>query len=154
MIRPTRPHSVNDLRWRKLFEDAWVTLRIDEAGRVVHYARRHAPFETVEQVETSNNGVLLALAPLPRASLGLLVDLRDTPDPAELTDRVPLRKEAMEAAMAQHRPTLLRGFGRRAMLLRTVIGKLQLERHLKQDGLAAVVTNVERDALAALLPDP
>lgn len=147
------PPSLTELRWRLLYEDAWLLLRMDDAGRLVHYARRRAHFEALEQVEAGHLAVLAALQHVPRAHVGLLVDLRDTPDPLTPTPsgRSPLRKDVMEAAMARYRPKLLRDFGRLAFLLRTAVGKLQLDRHLRADGFTAHITSDEREAVAHLL---
>ncbi len=149
---PVAP-ALADLHWQPLHEDAWLSVRIDESGRVVHYARRRAHFELVEHLEASHQAVLTALQTVPRTQVGLLVDLRDTPEAhaAPPSGRPALRKELIEAAMARHRPKLLRDFGRLAFVLRTAVGKLQLDRHLRNDGFTAHITSDEREALAHLL---
>jgi hypothetical protein len=154
--RTLTTHVVSDLHWKTLHSDNWLTVRVDDQNRVVLYARRPVQFEDPGQVESAHRAAIEALKPLVRARLGLLVDLRNAPDSAEpaAQGRPALRKAEMEAAMAEQRPRLLRDFGRLAFLLKTAVGKLQLDRHLRNDGFDAHITSDEAEALSYLLAMP
>ena len=73
----------------------------------------------------------------PHASL--LVDLRAI---------VGRNDEAFEAALAPLRRQLLQRFERTGVIVRTTIGRLQLERYLSADGIQAQVFSDEAEAMA------
>lgn len=72
----------------------------------------------------------------------LLVDLRTI---------VGRNDAEFETALAPRRRELLRKFARSALLVRTTIGRLQLERYLAADGITARVFSDEADAMAWFL---
>lgn len=82
-----------------------------------------------------------AMSPSPEVC-ALLVDLRTI---------VGRNDAEFETALAPRRRELLRKFARSALLVRTTIGRLQLERYLAADGIAARVFSDEGDAMAWFL---
>lgn len=80
----------------------------------------------------------------PSAS-ALLVDLRAA---------VGRNDAAFETALAPLRRELLRKFERSALLVRTTIGRMQLERYLAADGIRARVFSNEDAAMAWFLGEP
>ena len=79
------------------------------------------------------------LRALPPGASSLLVDLRAI---------VGRNDAAFETALAPLRRELLRKFERTAVLVRTTIGRLQLQRYLASDGIVAEVFSDEAEALA------
>lgn len=84
------------------------------------------------------------LATLPLRS-SLLVDLRAI---------VGRNDSEFEAALAPLRRELLRKFERSALIVRTTIGRLQLERYLAADGIDAGVFTDEAEAMAWFFDTP
>jgi serine/threonine protein kinase len=150
---PENPTSLSQLTWSELQKDRYLLLHLDVGHGVVRYTRTELPFLSAEHVEESHRKVFEALARLARPQFSLLVDLRDTPD-SGANDNLPLRRADMEAAMAKVRPELLRGFRQLVFLLRSAVGEMQLDRHLRNDGFEALVTRREAEAVKQLLLSP
>ena len=55
--------------------------------------------------------------------------------------------------MKRLRPRLFGGFERVALLVRSAVGLLQIQRHLREDGVSAHVDTDEAALMAALLAD-
>jgi len=98
-------------------------------------ARRYA--ET-SQIGPSFAAIDEQLRALPPGASSLLVDLRAI---------VGRNDAAFETALAPLRRELLRKFERTALLVRTTIGRLQLQRYLASDGIEAEVFSDETEAL-------
>jgi uncharacterized protein (DUF2461 family) len=84
-------------------------------------------------------------ASLPPGASTLLVDLRKA---------VGRNDDAFETTLAPMRRELLRRFERSALLVRTTIGRLQLERYLAADAIVARVFSDEAEAMAWFLAQP
>lgn len=94
---------------------------------VTRTSRRYA---SVDEVEPSFRAVQDALAEVDPAKMALLVDLRAI---------VGRNDPEFETALAPYRRQLLSSFVRTALIVRTTIGRMQLERYLSDDGVAAKV---------------
>lgn len=102
-----------------LFESDYARLEIDEGRRVIRYTRSSKPFASIDDALATFRAVGLASRQLDRSRYGLLSDVREAPgrnDPA------------FEAAVAKHRNDLFVGFAKRATLVRTASGALQVQR--------------------------
>jgi hypothetical protein len=94
-------------------------------------------FDSTEEMKKAFGDVHRALDAAGRASNSLLVDTRDAPsrnDPEFETSFEPLRIR------------LLGGFRRVAVLARTLFGRLQVERHAREDSLGVRVFSDETEA--------
>lgn len=128
---------------RAASHEPWLSIEAHPRG-VVRVVRHHVPFASLAELERAYGGVVEALDALPRARRALLVDLRAAPsrnDPAFERTIAPLRKRMWE------------GFARRGVLLRSAVGKLQIERHAAQDGVSVSAFHELDDALRALAVD-
>lgn len=105
-------------------------------GAVVRRTRRR--YVDLAELPASFAALDSELDPLPGES-SLLVDLRAA---------VGRNDGAFETALAPLRRRLLLRFARTGLLVRTTIGRLQLERYLLQDGVAARVFSDEAEAMA------
>ena len=127
-----------------LAETVHHTLEHDATRGLVRYTRTDVPFD-VATLEAAFDTVRAALATLDRPGCALLVDMR----------RVPLHgNEALEKALREKVDRYLAGFPRRAILVRTAVGVLQVNRLTQQgphatDGQA--IFRDEGEALAWLL---
>jgi hypothetical protein len=113
---------------------------LEPFGRGHRLTRTDRVFEELSELAAAHEALLPELA---RARSGpLLVDLRDAKgrnDPS------------FEHAMAGYRRAMFQGFPTVVVLVRTAIGKLQVQRHFVEDGLdGAVITTSEEEAEAAL----
>lgn len=92
----------------------------------VYVARTDRGFTSAGELDTAHRDLAAALDRLPRKRLGLLVDLR----------RAPARNDPeFERQMPEHRARLFEGFARRAVLVKSAVGKLHVQRHAQSDGL-------------------
>lgn len=102
--------------------------------------RTEQAFENLAELAAAHDALLPQLTRL--RSAPLLVDLREAKgrnDPS------------FEQAMAAYRRTMFQGFPAVVVLVRTAIGKLQVQRHFVEDGLdGALITTSESEAESAL----
>jgi len=123
-----------------LLENRFVSVRRSRDGRgLVRVVRSSVPIEKIEEVDEAWGGVSRAMLPLDRAKHVLLVDLRNGPGRND---------DAFEQRVAPHRAATVRGFARVAVLVRSLPGQLQTQRHVREDALGGVqVFAVEQAAL-------
>ena len=109
---------------------------------VVHVARTDLPFR-VDAIDEEVDGLLSALAGIPLEKTALLLDVR------EVMGR---NDEAFEAASMSVRLRFIARFGRAAILVRTLAGKLQGQRFIREDKISqsSLVTDDLARALAFL----
>jgi hypothetical protein len=104
---------------RVLFTNAHVTMAYDEARGFFRYSRSHAPFATLDELREAHDRVELALPkPMPHGAR-LLADVREAP---------PRNDEAFEAEMTRKLGSLMRHFAARAVLVKSAVGRLQVQR--------------------------
>jgi len=102
-----------------LHESELARLELDERRRIVRYTRSSKPFATIDEASATFRAIGVASAHIDRSRYGLLSDVREAHgrnDPA------------FEKAISQHRNDLFAGFAKRATLVRTVAGALQVQR--------------------------
>jgi hypothetical protein len=118
----------------------WVLER-DPSASALRLARTDAPYATLDELERAITAVLGALDAAGRAKHTLLIDLRQGP----------LRTDPeFESAMQHFRVETALGFVRVALLVRTAVGKLQVQRHVREEHAAAQVFTDEAEALEYL----
>jgi hypothetical protein len=101
----------------------------------IEVTRTAEPFESIEEMRAAFGEVSKVLDREGRQTSTLLIDTRAAP---------PRNDPAFEQAFNPVRTGLLSGFAKTAVLVKTVAGKLQAERHSKLDGLRlAVFTDIE-----------
>lgn len=125
---------------RRLRTPYW-RLENDLARGVVRLIRTDVAFRSLEDLDASVAEIANVLDSMGRANMALLVDLREGP---MRTDT------AFEHAMAEHRPRILAGITRIAVLVSTPLGAMQLARHQRQGGLEWMTFNEEPAALTHL----
>jgi hypothetical protein len=108
----------------------------DHGAIVRRTTRRYADISEIGPSFAAVDEQLRALEP---GASSLVVDLRAI---------VGRNDSAFETALAPLRRDLLRRFERTAVLVRTTIGRMQLQRYLASDGIEAVVFSDEAEALA------
>lgn len=125
-----------------LLDSPHMRVLIDRALGLVRYERTALSFDDVGSIDATHDAIVRSVESCDRSRLALLVDLREGPARNDPT---------FEAAMARHRPRILGGYRRVASLVRTAVGKLQVGRHLRDDGLVFHITHDEEDAMRYLL---
>jgi hypothetical protein len=123
-----------------LFSNRYASLDLEQS--IVRYVRNGVAFDSLEDLTQSHGDVARALDRLGRARYALLVDLREARG---------VTGPAAEQAMLPERRRLMFGFNRVAVLVKSAAGALQVQRHAREDGIAArVFLDDERGALAYL----
>lgn len=119
-----------------LLSDAHFEMVYDEAARVVSLRRTTAPFSTITQMTDGFEGINRILDGIGRSNVALIVDTREAP---------PRNDPAFESAFAPLRSKMFRGLRRAAVVVATPIGRLQVERHAREDrtGVRAFTDAVE-----------
>jgi len=104
---------------RVLFANAHVTVTYDEGRAFVRYTRTQAPFATLDEVREAHDRIELALPrPLPQGAK-LLADVREAP---------PRNDRAFEGELTPKLERLMRHFAVRAVLVKSAVGRLQVQR--------------------------
>jgi hypothetical protein len=126
---------------RTLYESRHARLEIDDVRGLVRYTRSSVPFESLADVEAMFRELASANTTIDRTHLGLLSDVRAAPGRND---------EAFEKAFFEHREALFGGFRRRAVLVRSVVGKLQVQRLNRTSPMEMQTFDDEAAALAFL----
>jgi hypothetical protein len=125
-----------------LFANEFVQVRLLAEARVAHVVRSARRAESLCDVDEAWGSVQRALTPLVRPEHGLLIDMRDAPgrnDPE------------FESAVARYRALTIQGFRRVAVVVRSIPGQMQIQRHVNEDRATKVrVFTDERQAFAFL----
>jgi hypothetical protein len=123
---------------RLLVENAYFRLSAEDAIGVARLVRTATPFPSGDSLRLAALEVERAASSLPPRS-GLLIDARDAP----------ARNDAeFEAQFVRARRPILALFARVAVLVRSAVGKLQVARYGREDGVARQL--VFDDEVAAL----
>jgi hypothetical protein len=118
----------------------WI-LEIDRDRAIVRVRRTAEPIASLDAFRTHIPAIRAALAGVDGARHGLLVDLRDGP----------MRSDpAFESAVRTLREEVFYGFARRATLVRTAVGRLQVTRVARESPAPAGSTAVFMDEAEAL----
>lgn len=113
---------------RGLLENPYVSVWVERGvGGLIYVVRRsHLPFETLDQMRRIFSELIAVLDRAGRVGACLFIDTREAP---------PRNDAGFEAAFTPLRRALLAGFLRVAVVANTTVGKLQIERHLREDGI-------------------
>ena len=115
--------------------------RVETEASLVRVTRSDAPFPSVEAMVETMEELNGQLDSIDRGRHRLLVDTRNAP---------PRNDAEFEQAFAPHRRRMLSGFARHAVLVRTEVGRLQVNRHARADGTELQAFRDEPTALAWL----
>lgn len=124
-----------------LYESKYARLDLDEARHVVRYVRSAEPFASIEDATQMFHDIVEGTARLDRRNLTLLSDVRLAPGRND---------DAFESAVTAFRQELFGGFRKRAALVRTMAGKLQVRRLNGTTETSVDVFDDEASALAFL----
>lgn len=129
----------------ELLRNAHHTVTIDPVLQIARVTRSPLPSESATQFEALWMEVGRALDRVDRHRLCLLIDLRAA---AGRND------PQFEAAMQRIRPVVMGGFRRIAILVRTTAGALQIQRHVREDGIDRMIGSDEARLLEYLREAP
>ncbi|MBL8741410.1 MAG: hypothetical protein JNK04_09960 [Myxococcales bacterium] len=130
-----------------ILENAHFRLTLDDPEGIVRYTRSALPFASGAEASESLHQMLAATRSLTRHHYALLTDVREAPGRND---------EAFEGTLAKLRHELFDGFRKQATLVRTAVGRLQVERLARElrTGDSRAFES-EAEALAYLLsPEP
>lgn len=130
---------VAPMAWTRTIADGrYFRIDHDPEADMCLMTRTPAAFETIDALDRAFDDACAALDRLGRADRRLLVDMRAVQGRND---------EAFEVAMRRHRPRVLAGFERVAILVRSAVGVLQLSRHVREDGGADAVIGSDLGAI-------
>lgn len=128
---------------RLLYESPYARLEADDARHLVRFTRTDVPFPTVEDAANTFRALAHTPTDFDRTEYVLLTDLRSAHgrnDPG------------FEQAIARYRSELFAGFSKRATLVKTMAGALQVQRLGREQHAPEVrVFQDEVEAMAYLL---
>jgi hypothetical protein len=128
-----------------LFANELVEVQRDEQRRLIRVTRTSHPIAALNDVELAWGSVTRVLVTVDKRRTGLLMDMRRARGRND---------DAFERAVAKHRAATVSGFARVAVLVESLHGKLQVQRHVREDELAEVrVFDAEPQAVAWLLEE-
>jgi hypothetical protein len=122
----------------EVFRNAQFVVDVDSVRRIVRLNRTPNPIDSIEAMEQGAQEFSKVLKHLPRATYGLLIDLREG---GMRND------EAFESAMRKVVGPLREGWRIQASLVRTAIGSMQIKRQAREQGEEAKVFLDEAEAL-------
>lgn len=133
-----------------LLENAFVSVRRTFGiMKLVRVVRSSVELDSLEQIDEAWGSVSRVLAPIDRARHVLMIDMRSARGRND---------DEFERRVAQYRAATVHGFPRVAVLVKSLPGQLQVQRHVREDGLGEVQIFVsESDALdwlASAAPPP
>ncbi len=126
---------------REVYRDPYVSMVLDEQRHLIRFTRSSQPFPDLEAPRHTYEAIIRIAERLARPGHGLLTDLRAAPgrnDPA------------FEALMQPLRARLQAPFARRATLVATAVGAMQVRRLTKEDGMERMVSSDEAELLRYL----
>jgi hypothetical protein len=112
-----------------LLDNEFVSVRRRAGSRVARVTRTSAPITALVQIERAWGEVNRALLRLDRREHSLLIDMREARGRND---------DAFERAVAPYRAATVSGFSRVAVLVRSLTGHLQVQRHVREDSLGDV----------------
>ena len=130
---------------RELYRDSYVSMLLDEGQKLIRFTRSAQPFPDLEAPRQTYETVIPLAERFTRLGFNLLTDLRAAPgrnDPA------------FEAVMGPLRSRLQAPFARRATLVATAVGAMQVRRLTKEDGMERMVSSDEAELLRYLSGHP
>jgi hypothetical protein len=123
---------------RTLWENEHALLELDDARGVVRFTRTSVSFPSLDAVRQTFDAITTAASSIDPSRYGLLIDLRQA---------VGRNDAGFEQITNDVRQRLTQRFARRATLVRTAAGKLQVQRIARESGEEAHVFD---DPIAAL----
>ncbi|NUP04808.1 MAG: hypothetical protein HOW73_01975 [Polyangiaceae bacterium] len=129
----------------ELLRNRHVVITDQSASRTVCVKRTAAPFVTIPEMQATFTEICRILDDYGRATANLIVDTRDAP---------PRNDPEFEVAFGPLRTKMLQGFRKVAILVSTPIGRLQVQRHAREDGLPLRMFSDEDEARAYCLGRP
>jgi hypothetical protein len=112
-----------------LLDNEFVSVRRAPGSHLVRVMRTGIPITDLAQIEQSWGAVNRAMLPLHRPDHSLLIDMRSAHGRND---------DAFERAVAPHRAATVSGFRRVAVLVGSLPGQLQVQRHVREDHLGEV----------------
>ncbi|HLM72397.1 MAG TPA: hypothetical protein VK459_06890 [Polyangiaceae bacterium] len=113
---------------------------------IIRFKRLKESPRTALEVRTQLQKTVDALNTVDRRAYSLLMDMRDAP----MLHVVP----EFEQILDEYRPRIMSGFAKVAVLVKTSVGKLQVTRMAREDGVDIRIFNDEAEALAYLTGRP
>lgn len=127
---------------RVLYDSPHARLDLDETRKLVRFVRSDVPFGELPDTIAIFRAIIDASASIERADHTVLIDLRRA---------IGRNDEAFEQGIAASRRALFGPFRKRATLVRSMAGKLQIQRLNRADTMSADVFDDEAEAVAHLL---
>jgi hypothetical protein len=125
-----------------VYANAFLEVAVSHAQRIVCCRRTADPYTSAEDAIRAFEGARDAIAGIDRTRYGLIVDLREA---------LGRNDAAFESEVVPRLRAMLAGFRARATIVRTVTGKLQIQRIDREQGRpASAVFLSEQEAIAYL----
>lgn len=115
-----------------VIDERFFQVTVDHDARVYVAQRTEIPFATLEELDQTMVLIEKSMDRFGRVGWKLIIDLRLVKGRND---------EPFEAAMRRHRPRLQRGLDRVGLMVRSVIGELQILRHIREDGCPVAVSS-------------
>jgi hypothetical protein len=112
-----------------LVDNEFVSVRRAAGSHLVWVTRTSTPITDLAQIEQAWGAVNRAMLPLHKPDHSLLIDMRSAHGRND---------DAFERAVAPYRAQTVSGFRRVAVLVGSLPGQLQVQRHVREDHLGEV----------------
>jgi hypothetical protein len=112
-----------------ILDNEFVSVRRHGQGGLIRVTRSSTPITALPQIDQTWGAVNRALLQVDRRAHVLLIDMRRAQGRND---------DAFEQAVARHRAATVHGFSRVAVLVQSLHGQLQVQRHVREDRLGEV----------------
>jgi hypothetical protein len=125
-----------------LFQSPNVLIARLPGTSIIRFKRLGDTPRTAAVIRAQLQKMIDALDTLDRGDYYLFMDMRDAPTRHAVPE--------FERILDEYRPKLISGFAKVAVLVKTSVGKLQVTRMAREDGVDVRIFDVEAEALAYL----
>jgi hypothetical protein len=125
-----------------LFQSPNVVIARVPGTSIIRFKRMEETPRTAAELRAQFKRMIDALDTLDRGDYDLFMDMRDAPVRHDVPE--------FEQILDEYRPKLMSGFAKVAVLVKTSVGKLQVTRMAREDGVDVRIFNDEAEALAYL----
>jgi hypothetical protein len=124
--------------FRELVSNDYCALSMDDLRGIVRFVRTSVPVRSIVEADRYFGEVNARLDSMGRTHMKLILDFRDAP----------MRNDpAFEASMAEHRKRLVRNVLRVAIIVKTAVGRLHVQRLGKEDHIDQAIVTTEEAAI-------
>ena len=137
--RPIKP--AHDTR-REVVSNEYCRVTYDPSTRIARFIRSSTPIRSLEEAARHFGQAVSLINALGRNKISLILDMREAPSRND---------PQFEEAMAEHRRQVARDISRVAVIVKTAVGRLHVQRLGETDRIKQGIVTTDEDAVEHVL---